>query len=52
MNIEYYVKFIIDISCLYYLWSCMLSVASRYFGQVDACVSKTEYLGSIVGSYL
>jgi hypothetical protein len=32
MNIEYYVKSIIDLSCLCYLWSCMLSIASRYFG--------------------
>jgi hypothetical protein len=52
MNIEYYVKLIIDLSCLCYLWSCMLSVASRYFGQVDACNSKREYLCSIVGSCL
>ena len=32
-----------------YSWCCMLSVASRYFGQVDACDSKREYLCSIVG---
>jgi hypothetical protein len=37
MNIEYHVKLIIELSCLCYLWSCMLSVASRCFGQVDAC---------------
>jgi hypothetical protein len=29
MNIEYYVKLTIDLSCLCYLWPCMLSVASR-----------------------
>jgi hypothetical protein len=52
MNIEYYVKLIIDLSCLRYLWSCMLSVASRSFGQVDACDSKREYLCSVVGSCL
>jgi hypothetical protein len=28
MNIEYYVKLIVDLSCLCYLWSCMLSIAS------------------------
>jgi hypothetical protein len=32
MNIKYYVKLIVDLSYLCYLWSCMLSVASRYFG--------------------
>jgi hypothetical protein len=52
MNIEYYVKLIVDLSCLCYLWSCMLSVASRYLGQVDASDSKREYLCSIVGSCL
>jgi hypothetical protein len=52
MNIEYYVKLIIDLSCLCYLWSCMFSIASRCFGQVDACNSKREYLCSIVGSCL
>jgi hypothetical protein len=31
MNIEYYVKSIVDLSCLCYLWSCMLSVVSRCF---------------------
>jgi hypothetical protein len=51
-NIEYYVKLIVDLSCLCYLWSCMLSVASRYLGQVDASDSKREYLCSIVGSCL
>jgi hypothetical protein len=35
-----------------YLWSCMLCVASRYFGRVDACNSTREYLCSIVGSCL
>jgi hypothetical protein len=43
MNIEYYVKLIINLS-LCYLRSCMLSVTSRCFGQVDACNSKREYL--------
>jgi hypothetical protein len=52
INIEYYVKVIADLSCLYYLWSCMLSVSSRYLGQVDASDSKREYLFSIVGSCL
>jgi hypothetical protein len=52
MNIEYYVKLIIDLSCLCYLWSCMLSVASRCSGQVDSCDSKREYLCSIVDSCL
>jgi hypothetical protein len=52
MNIEYYVKLIVDLSCLCYLLCCMLSVASRYLGQVDASDSKREYLCSIVGSYL
>jgi hypothetical protein len=52
MNIEYYVKLIINLSCLCYLWSCMLFVASRCFGQVDASDSKREYLCSIVGSCL
>jgi hypothetical protein len=52
MNIKYYVKLIVDLSCLRYLWSCMLSVASRYLGQVDASDSKREYLYSIVSSYL
>jgi hypothetical protein len=52
MNIEYYVKLIVDLSCLCYLSSCMLSVVSRYFGQVDASDSKREYLCSIVGSCL
>jgi hypothetical protein len=52
MNIEYYVKLIVDLSCLCYLRSCMLSAASRYFGQVDACDSKREYLCSIVDSCL
>jgi hypothetical protein len=52
MNIEYYVNLIIDLSCLCYLWSCMLSVSSRCFGQVDACNSKREYLCSKVGSCL
>ncbi len=36
--------------CLCYLWSCMLSVTSRCFGQVDAFNSKRGYLCSIVGS--
>ena len=31
-------------------WSCMLSVTSRCFGQVDAFNSKRGYLCSIVGS--
>ena len=35
-----------------YLWSCMLSVTSRCFGQVDTFNSKREYLCSIVGSCL
>jgi hypothetical protein len=52
INIEYYVKLIVDLSCLCYLWSCMLSVASRYLGRVDASDSKREYLCSIVGSCL
>jgi hypothetical protein len=52
MNIEYYVKLIVDLSCLCYLWFCMLSVASRYLGRVDASDSKREYLCSIVGSCL
>jgi hypothetical protein len=52
MNIEYYVKVIVDLSCLCYLWSCMLSVVSRYFGQVDAIDFKRRYLCSIVGSCL
>jgi hypothetical protein len=37
---------------LCYLWSCMLSVASRYFGRVDASDFKREYLCSIVGFLL
>jgi hypothetical protein len=40
MNTEYYVKLIIDLSCVCYLCSCMLSVASRYLGRVDASDSK------------
>jgi hypothetical protein len=52
MNIECYVKLIVDLSCLCYLWSCMLSVASRYLGRVDASDSKREYLYLIVGSCL
>jgi hypothetical protein len=52
MNIEYYVKLICDLSSLCCLWSCMLSVASRYLGRVDASDSKREYLCSIVGSCL
>jgi hypothetical protein len=52
MNIEYYVKLIVDSLSLSYLWSCMLSVASRYLGQVDVSDSKREYLCSIVGSCL
>jgi hypothetical protein len=42
----------IDLSSLCCLWSCMLSVASRYLGRVDASDSKREYLCSIVGSCL
>jgi hypothetical protein len=41
---EYYI-----LLSLCYLWSCMLSVASRYLGRVDASDSKREYLCSIVG---
>jgi hypothetical protein len=52
INIEYYVKLIVDLSCLCYLWSCMLSVASRYLGRVDASASKRDYLCLIVGSCL
>jgi hypothetical protein len=52
MNIEYYVKLIVDLSCICYLWSYMLSITSRYLGQVDANDSKREYLCSIVGSCL
>jgi hypothetical protein len=52
MNIEYYVKLIYNLSSLCRLWSCMLSVASRYLGRVDASDSKREYLYSIVGSCL
>jgi hypothetical protein len=52
MNIEYYVKLIVDLLCLCYLWSCMLSVATRYLGRVNASDSKWEYLCSIVGSCL
>jgi hypothetical protein len=52
MNIEYYVNLIVDLSWLCYLWSCMLSVASRYLGRVDGSDSKREYLCSIVGSCL
>jgi hypothetical protein len=55
-RIEYFVKlncwFIIFILSLCCLWSCMLSVASRYLGWVDASDSKREYLCSIVGSWL
>jgi hypothetical protein len=52
MNIEYYVKLICDLSSVCCLWSCMLSVASRYLGRVDASDSKREFLCLIVGSCL
>jgi hypothetical protein len=42
--VESYI-FMLSLCCL---WSCMLSVASRYLGRVDASDSKREYLCSIV----
>ena len=50
MNIDTMSSQSIELSCLCCLWFCMLSVASRCSGQVDACDSKRGYLCSIVGS--
>jgi hypothetical protein len=52
MNIGTLSSWFIDLSSLCYLWSCMLCVASRYLGRVDASDSKREYLCSIVDSCL
>ena len=50
MNVDTMSSQSIELSCLCCLWSCMLSVVSRCFGQVDASDSKRGYLCSIVGS--
>ena len=48
MNIDTMFKQVVYLSMC--SWSCMLSVISRCFGQVDAFNSKRGYLCSIVGS--
>ena len=48
MNIEYYVKSIINLSYMLFVILHALR-ASRCFGQADACNSKREYLCSIGG---
>ena len=44
MNVDTMSSQSIELSCLCCLWSCMLSVVSRCFGQVDASDSKRGYL--------
>ena len=48
----YYEQVVYQSISLFCLWSCMLSVAIRCFGPVDACNSKRRYLCHIVGSCL